>query len=43
LKTIDGKKASKDQGRKTIIDKTLIQKVKKLKETKNLSVTDIRN
>ena len=34
-------KEGKYQGRKTIIDKTLIQKVKHLKETKNLSVTDI--
>ena len=31
----------KYQGRKTIIDKTLIQKVQYLKERKNLSVTDI--
>jgi len=31
----------KYQGRKTVINKTLIQKVKHLKETKNLSVTDI--
>ena len=29
------------QGRKTVINKTLIQKVKHLKESKNLSVTDI--
>ena len=35
------KKKGKDQGRKTIIDKTLIQKVQYLKEQKNLSVTDI--
>ena len=35
------KKKGKYQGRKTIIDKTLIQKVKYLKEQKNLSVTDI--
>ena len=35
------KEAGKYQGRKTIIDKTLIQKVKHLKEVKNLSVTDI--
>ena len=34
-------KKGKYQGRKTVIDKTLIQKVKHLKETKNLSVTDI--
>ena len=34
-------KEGKYQGRKTIIDKTLIQKVKHLKETKNLSVVDI--
>ena len=31
----------KYQGRKTVINKTLIQKVKHLKESKNLSVTDI--
>lgn len=31
----------KYQGRKTVINKTLIQKVKHLKETKNLSVSDI--
>ena len=35
------KKNGKYQGRKTIIDKTLIQKVQCLKEQKNLSVTDI--
>jgi len=34
-------KEGKYQGRKTIIDKTLIQKVEYLKERKNLSVTDI--
>ena len=34
-------KKGKYQGRKTVINKTLIQKVKYLKETKNLSVTDI--
>ncbi len=34
-------KEGKYQGRKTIIDKTLIQKVEYLKEGKNLSVTDI--
>lgn len=34
-------KEGKYQGRKTIIDKTLIQKVQYLKERKNLSVTDI--
>ena len=34
-------KEGKYQGRKTIIDKTLIQKVEYLKEQKNLSVTDI--
>jgi len=34
-------KKGKYQGRKTVISKTLIQKVKHLKETKNLSVTDI--
>lgn len=34
-------KKGKYQGRKTVINKTLIQKVKHLKETKNLSVTDI--
>ena len=34
-------KEGKYQGRKTIIDKTLIQKVQYLKEQKNLSVTDI--
>lgn len=34
-------KEGKYQGRKTIIDKTLIQKVKNLKENKNLSVTEI--
>lgn len=34
-------KKGKYQGRKTVIDKTLIQKVKHLKESKNLSVTDI--
>lgn len=31
----------KYQGRKTVINKTLIQKVKHLKESKNLFVTDI--
>ena len=35
------KKKGKYQGRKTVINKALIQKVKHLKETKNLSVTDI--
>jgi len=35
------KKKGKYQGRKTVINKTLIQKVKHLKESKNLSVTDI--
>ena len=35
------KKKGKYQGRKTIIDKTLIQKVQYLKEQKNLSITDI--
>lgn len=35
------KKKGKYQGRKTIIDKTLTQKVQCLKEPKNLSVTDI--
>lgn len=34
-------KKEKDQGRKIVINKTLIQKVKYLKESKNLSVTDI--
>lgn len=34
-------KQGKYQGRKTVINKALIQKVKDLKETKNLSVTDI--
>lgn len=34
-------KKEKYQGRKTVINKALIQKVKHLKETKNLSVTDI--
>ena len=34
-------KEGKYQGRKTIIDKTLIQKVQYLKEEKNLSVIDI--
>nr|YP_010472414.1 hypothetical protein N4L43_pgp095 [Pleurosigma intermedium]UVG42025.1 hypothetical protein [Pleurosigma intermedium] len=34
-------KKGKYQGRKTVINKTLIQKVKYLKERKNLSVTDI--
>ena len=34
-------KEGKYQGRKTIIDKPLIQKVQYLKERKNLSVTDI--
>ena len=32
----------KYQGPKTVINKTLIQKVKHLKETKNLSVSEIR-
>lgn len=35
------KKKGKYQGRKTVINKTLIQKVKHLKESKKLSVTDI--
>ena len=35
------KNKGKYQGRKTIIDKTLIQKVQCLKEQKNLSITDI--
>jgi DNA invertase Pin-like site-specific DNA recombinase len=35
------RKKGKYQGRKTVINKTLIQKVKYLKESKNLSVTDI--
>ena len=35
------KKKGKYQGRKTVINKALIQKVKHLKETKNLSVVDI--
>lgn len=35
------KKAGKYAGRKTVINRTLIQKVKDLKETKNLSVTEI--
>ena len=35
------KKKGKYQGQKTVINKTLIQKAKHLKETKNLSVTDI--
>ena len=34
-------KKGKYQGRKTVINQTLIQKVKDLKERKNLSVTDI--
>ena len=34
-------KKGKYQGRKTVINRTLIQKVKHLKEIKNLSVTDI--
>ena len=34
-------KQGKYHGRKTVINKTLIQKVKQLKESKNLSVTDI--
>lgn len=34
-------KEGKYQGRKTVINQTLIQKVKDLKETKNLSVTEI--
>lgn len=34
-------KKGKYQGRKTVINKTLIQKVQYLKERKNLSVTDI--
>ena len=34
-------KKGKYQGRKTVINKALIKKVKHLKETKNLSVTDI--
>jgi DNA invertase Pin-like site-specific DNA recombinase len=34
-------KKGKYQGRKTVISQTLIQKVKHLKETKNLSVVDI--
>jgi len=34
-------KKGKYQGRKTVINKTLIQKVKYLKESKNLSVTNI--
>ena len=34
-------KKGKYQGRKTVINKALIQKVKQLKESKNLSVTDI--
>ena len=34
-------KKGKYQGRKTVINQTLIQKVKHLKESKNLSVTDI--
>jgi len=36
-------KKEKYQGRKTVINKALIQKVKHLKETKNLSVVDISN
>lgn len=35
------KKAGKYAGRKTVINRTLIQKVRDLKETKNLSVTEI--
>jgi len=35
------KKAGKYRGRKTVIDSKLIAKVKDLKETKNLSVTEI--
>ena len=35
------KKKGKYQGRRTVINKTLIQKVKYLKKSKNLSVTDI--
>lgn len=35
------RKKGKYQGRKTVINKTLIQKVKYLKESKNLSVTHI--
>ena len=35
------RRKGKYQGRKTVINKTLIQKVKHLKETKNLSVSDI--
>ena len=34
-------KQGKYQGRKTVINKSLIEKVKHLKENKNLSVTDI--
>lgn len=34
-------KKGKYQGRKTVINKALIQKVKHLEETKNLSVLDI--
>jgi DNA invertase Pin-like site-specific DNA recombinase len=34
-------KEGKYKGRKTLINQTLIQKVKHLKESKNLSVTDI--
>ena len=37
----DAQKEGKYQGRKTIIDKALIQKVQYLKERKNLSVTEI--
>lgn len=33
-------KKEKYQGQKTVINKTLIQKVKHLKESKNLSITD---
>ena len=46
-RTIDEKKdrnkesEGKYQGRKTIINQTLIQKIKHLKEKKNLSVTEI--
>ena len=35
-------KKGKYQGRKTVTNKALIQKVKHLKETKNLSVSDLR-
>ena len=37
----EAKKNGRYKGRKTIITKTLIQKVKYLKENKNLSVTEI--